>query len=100
MKMISTQRLRNISLSRKFVILLLSSVVVIALVNIFAFWGLYTLFMQIYLSEKIAARQDITLEYINNIIEKQTLEDIDTIFSDAELEFFELLDKNDGKISL
>lgn len=72
----------------------------IAILNILAFFFLYNFFIKIYLSEKIHERQDITIEYVNSIIERQTLEDIDTIFSDVELEFFELLESNDGKIPL
>jgi len=68
--------------------------------NILAFYVFYNSYIRLYLSEKISSREDVTIEYINSIIEKQTLEDIDTIFSDAELEFFDLLDISDGKIPL
>ena len=88
------------SLSRKFVFVLVVSVCSIAIVNIAAFYLFYNSYIRLYLSEKLSARQDVTIEYINNIIERQTLEDIDTIFSDVELEFFELLDIWEGKISL
>ena len=88
------------SLSRKFVIILIISVCSIAIVNIVAFYVFYNSYIRLYLSEKISARQDITIEYINNIIERQTLDDIDAIFSDVELELFELLDLWDGTISL
>jgi hypothetical protein len=46
------------------------------------------------LSEKIETRNEITLDYVNKIIEKQAQEEIDSIFNDIELRFFELLDKN------
>ncbi len=88
------------SLSRKFVIVLIISVCSIALVNIAAFYTFYGSFIKLYLSEKISLRETVTIEYINSIIEKQTLEDIDNIFNDAELEFFELLDNSDGTIPL
>lgn len=88
------------SLSRKFVIVLIISVSSIAILNIVAFYVFYNSYIRVYLSEKINSRQDVTIEYINNIIEKQALEDIDNIFSDVELEFFELLDISDGKIPL
>jgi capsular polysaccharide biosynthesis protein len=80
------------SLSRKFVIVLIISVCSIAIVNIVAFYVFYNSYIKLYLSDKIDSRQSVTIEYINNIIEQQTLEDIDDIFSDVELEFFELLD--------
>ena len=88
------------SLSRKFVFLLLISVCSIAVINIAAFYVFYNSYIRLYLSEKLSARQDVTIEYINNIIERQTLEDIDTIFSDVEFELFELLDIGEWKISL
>lgn len=88
------------SLSRKFVIMLVSSVCSIALVNIFAFYIFYNWYIKVYLSEKISARENVTIDYINNLIERQTLEDIDNIFNDVELEFFELLDINQWEIPL
>jgi len=88
------------SLSKKFVIMLIVSVVSIAILNIATFYGLYSYFIRLYLSEKIESRQDVTIEFINNIIERQTLEDVDTIFSDVEIEFFELLDINNWVIPL
>lgn len=88
------------SLSRKFVIILVSCVTGIALLNILAFSLFYSSYIRLYLSEKLDSREDVTIEYINSIIERQTLDDIDSIFSDVEFEFFELLDLEDGKISL
>lgn len=88
------------SLSRKFVIILMSSILSIAILNILAFYVFYSSYIRLYLSDKINSRQDVTIEYINGIIEQQALDDIDTIFSDAELEFFDLLDINDGTIPL
>jgi len=76
------------------------SVTSIAIINIVAFSLFYTSYIRLYLSDKIDSRKDVTIEYINNIIERQSLEDIDNIFSDVEIEFFELLDLWDGKISL
>jgi len=88
------------SLSRKFVVVFVVSICSIALLNILAFYLFYSSFIRLYLSEKISSRQSVTIEYINNIIEKQALEDIDSIFSDAELEFFDLLDISWGTIDL
>ena len=88
------------SLSRKFVIILISSILSIAILNILAFYVFYSSYVRLYLSDKISSRQNVTIEYINGIIEQQALDDIDTIFSDAELEFFDLLDINDGTIPL
>lgn len=88
------------SLSRKFVLLLVGSVSSIAFLNIFAFYFLYGFYIKFYLSEKIQTRENITIEYINNLIEKQTLEDLDEVFSNTELEFFDLLNQNNGTITL
>lgn len=80
--------------------MLVVSVCSIAILNILAFYVFYTSYIKVYLSEKISTRENVTIDYINNIIERQTLEDIDNIFNDVELEFFELLDINQGKIPL
>ena len=80
------------TLSRKFVLMLVVSVCSIALLNILSFYLLYSSFIKLYLSEKIESRSVVTIDYINKIIEHQTLDDINDIFSDAEIEFFELLD--------
>lgn len=88
------------SLSRKFVFMLVSCVLTIAIVNIAAFYVFYSSYISLYFSEKISARESITIEFINNIIERQTLEDIDSIFDDVEIEFFELLDNNQWEIPL
>lgn len=88
------------SLSRKFIIVLISSILFIALVNIASIYFSYSFFLKSYLSSKIQEKKEITIEYINDIIEKQALDDIDTIFNDVELQFFELLENSDGKIQL
>lgn len=88
------------SLSRKFIIVIVSSILVFALSSIAALFFFYNTFLKIYLAEKVKTKEDITIDYINQIIEKQTLDDIDNIFSDVEIEFFELLEKNKWKIPL
>ncbi|MFK7780410.1 MAG: HAMP domain-containing sensor histidine kinase [Candidatus Gracilibacteria bacterium] len=88
------------SLSRKFIISLLISIIFIAGINIVAFYVFYSSYLSSYFAEKIKLRDKITIEYINNVIEKQTIDDIDSIFTDTEIEFFELLENNDGEIPL
>ncbi len=88
------------SLARKFLIIILSSIIFIAIVNIAAFYIFYTTYLKIYLAEKIWNKKEITIDYINNIIKKQTEDDIDNIFSDVNVEFFELLENNHQKIKL
>jgi len=60
----------------------------------------YSSYLSSYLAEKIKLRDEITIDYINNVIEKQTIDDIDSIFTDTEIEFFELLENNNWKIPL
>lgn len=88
------------SLTRKFIISLIISILIIATANIVAFYISYSFFLKVYLVEKINSRDSVTIEYINKIIEKQTLDEIDSIFTDTEIEFFELLENNDGQILL
>lgn len=88
------------SLSRKFIISFLMSIFFITAINIFAFYGFYSSYLQRYLNEKIQSRDKVTLDYINHILEKQTADEIDSIFTDTEIEFFELLEKNNGEIPL
>ena len=71
------------SLSRKFIISFVLSIFFIAAVNIFSFYVFYTSFLQAYLNEKIQSRDKVTLDYINHILEKQTADEIDSIFTDT-----------------
>ncbi|MDP2090963.1 MAG: HAMP domain-containing sensor histidine kinase [Candidatus Gracilibacteria bacterium] len=88
------------TLARKFIISLILSITFIASINILAFYFFYSTNLKTYISEKIKSRDAITIEYINEVIEKQTVDDIDSIFTDTEIEFFELLENNNGKIPL
>ena len=88
------------SLSRKFIISLLISIIFIATINIAAFYVFYTSYLWNYFNEKIKARDNITIDYINDVIKKQTIDDIDSIFTDTEIEFFELLENNNWDIPL
>jgi capsular polysaccharide biosynthesis protein len=82
------------SLSRKFLITIVVSILIVAIVNIVAFYLFYNAYFKIYLAEKSKVKKEITLDYINKLIEKQTEDEIDNIFSDTEIEFFELLENN------
>lgn len=88
------------SLVRKFLILLLLNIFFIAIVNIAAFYIFYSSYLKVYLADKIESREKITLDYVNDIIQKQTADDVDNIFTDTELEFFELLENTKWKIPL
>jgi capsular polysaccharide biosynthesis protein len=83
------------SLAKKFIISFVLSILFIATVNIVSFYVFYSSYLKIYFTEKITSRDEVTLEYINNVLEKQTIDEIDSIFTDTEIEFFELLENND-----
>lgn len=88
------------TLAKKFIISLLLSIFFIASINILAFYIFYTSYLRVYLVEKIDSKESVTLDYINNIVKQQTIDDIDSIFTDAEIVFFELLEDNNWKIPL
>lgn len=88
------------SLSRKFIISLVLSIFFIAWSNVVAFYVFYSSYIESYFVEKVKSRDIITIEYINSVIEKQTIDDIDSIFTDTEIEFFELLENNNWEIPL
>ena len=88
------------SLSRKFIISLLISIIFIASINIAAFYIFYSSYLSNYFNEKLKIRDNITIDYINEVIKKQTIDDIDSIFTDTEIEFFELLENNNWNIPL
>jgi hypothetical protein len=83
------------SLTRKFIISFILGIFFITAINIFSFYIFYSNYVKVYLAEKIQTRDNVTIEYINDILEKQTIDDIDSIFTDTEIEFFELLEDND-----
>lgn len=88
------------NLSKKLILSLLWSIFFIAIINVLSFYFFYSYYFKIYLAEKIQAKKEITIDYVNKLIEKQTLDEVDNIFNDIELSFFELLEKNSGKIKL
>lgn len=88
------------TLTKKFIIWVVASIFIIALTNILAFYVFYTFYLKLYLYEKNKVKDNVTIEYINDVIKKKTLDDIDSIFSDTEIEFFDLLEESDWKISL
>jgi hypothetical protein len=47
------------------------------------------------LVDNIKAKDEITRDYVDHIIEKQALDEVDNIFNDIEIQFFELLEKNE-----
>jgi len=88
------------SLSRKFIIVILVSILIVAIINIGAFYVFYSTFLWTYLTEKNNSNKEITLDYISKLQKQQAVDEIDNLFSDAEIEFFEALWNNDWKISL
>ena len=87
-------------LSKKIILSLLWSIFFIAIINILSFYVFYSYFFQTYLKENSSTKESITREYVDKIIEKQALDEVDNMFSNIEIKFFELLDKNNWKIKL
>lgn len=87
-------------LTQKFIIWTILSIFIIALTNILAFYIFYTSYLKIYLYEKTKIRDSVSLEFINEVVKKKTKDDIDSIFSDSAINFFELLETNNWKIPL
>lgn len=88
------------SLVKKILLSLIWSIFFITIVNILAFYFFFWKYLTSYLEETKNKRESVTIEYINHIMEKQALEEVDTIFNDIELQFFELLENNNWKIPL
>ena len=86
------------SIANKFIISLMLSILFIAAINIVAFYVFYTSYLKVYFADKISSREKITIEYINNIIEQQTLDDIWSIFSDTEIEIYEQFELNNWEL--
>lgn len=87
-------------LSSRIVFLFVWFLCVIILVNIVAFFLIYSFYFHRYLQEKSQIKKEVTLEYIDSIIEKQTIDEFDSVVSRIEARFFELLEKYQGKIPL
>jgi hypothetical protein len=83
------------SLAKKFLVVVLSSILFIALTNIVGFYIFYSAYLKVFLAEKINAKSEITLEYINDIVLKSKVDkqasEIDDLFNDASINFFEKL---------
>ncbi len=88
------------SLYKKILLSLLTSISFIAIINIASFYIFYSIYFKEYLHKKALVRESVTLEYINDIIKKQALKDVDNVFENAEIQFFELLEQNKWTISL
>jgi len=86
------------TIANKFIISLVFSIIFIAAINIIAFYVFYTSFLKVYFTEKVSTNEEITVTYINKIIEQQTLDEIWSIFSDTEIEIYELFENNDWVI--
>ena len=88
------------TLSKKFITILLTSIIFIVGVNLVAFVSFSTYYFNDYLQKINTINREISLEYINTLIEKQTADYLDTLFIDIEREFFELLDENNWSIPI
>lgn len=91
------------SLAKKFIVVVLSSILFIAITNIVGFYIFYSSYLKVFLAEKIQVKSEVTLDYINSIVLKSKLDkkanEIDNLFNDASINFFEKLWDN-NKIKL
>lgn len=91
------------SLAKKFLVVVLSSILFIAITNIVGFYVFYSSYLKVFLAEKLQSKSEVTLDYINNIVLKSKVEkqsrEIDNLFNDASINFFEKL-WDDNKIKL
>ncbi len=83
------------SLAKKFLVVVLSSILFIAITNIVGFYIFYSSYLKVFLAEQNEAKSEITLEYINDLVLKSKFEkqanEIDDLFNDASITFFEKL---------
>jgi len=83
------------SLAKKFLVVLLSSILFIALTNIVGFYIFYSAYLKVFLAEKMKAKSEVTLEYINDLVLKSKVlkqnNEIDDLFNEASITFFEKL---------
>ncbi len=77
------------SLSRKFIIVVLWSILFIAITNIIWFYVFYSTFLQVFLAEKLQWRSQVSLEYIQSLVIKQWLDEVDQIFNEVSITLFE-----------
>lgn len=47
-----------------------------------------------YLVDTVQTKEEISKDYIDTIIEKQAIDEVDNVFNNIEIQFYELLDKN------
>ncbi|MCT4617763.1 MAG: HAMP domain-containing histidine kinase [Candidatus Gracilibacteria bacterium] len=80
--------------------MIIISVLLIISVNIFSLFYFSNGLFESYLKSQNNTKREITLDYINSLIDKETTEYIDNLFVDVENSFFELLEKNKGNIPL
>lgn len=88
------------NLTKKFVITIISSVVLIISANIGAMFLFSNIYFKDYIESKNIERKEVTLDYINTIIDQETISYIDNLFVDVEKEFFSLLEENQWNIPL
>ncbi|MDQ7009850.1 MAG: HAMP domain-containing sensor histidine kinase, partial [Candidatus Gracilibacteria bacterium] len=86
------------SLAKKFIIVVLSSILFIAITNIVGFYVFYSSYLKVFLAEKLEIKSEVTLDYINEIVLKSKVDkqanEIDSLFNDASINFFEKLGDN------
>lgn len=88
------------NLSKKFTILLVWTILFIIFANILALSLFVQSFFDRYLKDKEDINVKITTQYIESIIQRDANDYIDKFFQDVELDFEELLKRNNWEVSL
>ena len=87
-------------LTKKFILTIMVSVLLIITANIWAMLFFSHLYFQDYVESKNISRKHVTLDYLNSIIDQEILNLIDNLSDDVERKFFILLEENDWNIPL
>jgi len=79
---------------------MIGSIFFMAIVNLVTFYLFYNTYLTIYLWEKLQKRESITQEYVDEVIKEQILAEMESIFDNVEIKYFELMEQNAGNIPL
>jgi len=79
---------------------MIGSIFFMAIVNLGAFYFFYNTYLTLYLWETIQKRESITQEYIDEVIKEQILAEMESIFDNVEIKYFELMDQHSWEIPL
>gem|GEM_PF-324024 len=88
------------TLAKKIIFSMIGSIFFMAIVNLVTFYFFYNTYLTLYLGEKLQKRESITQEYVDEVIKEQILAEMESIFDNVEIKYFELMEQNAGNIPL